>query len=120
MRKQEERQRNIVYYVIFIVMTLILIVLTTLLIFRNRKLSEARVELDARNASLVSLNEQLSALNDDLNSVNNRLSDSNKIKEEYIAQLFDIRSGYIDEIERYRISLVRKVKACPTSMRLWA
>lgn len=110
-KRQEERQRNIVYYVIFIVMTLILIVLTTLLIFRNRKLSEARVELDARNASLVSLNEQLSALNDDLNSVNNRLSDSNKIKEEYIAQLFDICSGYIDEIERYRISLVRKVKA---------
>ena len=110
-RQEDERSRNIAYYALLSVMTLTLVVLLMLLIYRNRKLNEARHALNDRNARLVSLNQQLSALNDDLNSVNHRLSDSNKIKEEYIAQLFDICSGYIDEIEHYRLSLVRKVKA---------
>ena len=110
-RKEEERKRNIAYYGLVALMTIVLVALLVLLVYRNRKLNEARSKLNSQNARLVSLNGQLSALNDDLNSVNHRLSDSNKIKEEYIAQLFDICSGYIDASERYRLSLVRKVKA---------
>lgn len=111
LRRREEQERNTCYHIILSLMTVILIGLLLLLFFRNRKLSEARIQLDNHNSRLVSLNEQLSALNDDLNNVNHRLSDSNKIKEEYIAQLFDICSSYINEMEHYRLSLVRKVKA---------
>ncbi|MEG2402804.1 MAG: DUF6377 domain-containing protein [Muribaculaceae bacterium] len=89
-----------------IVVTLVILLLIALAFIykRNRKLYVTRLALDNKN-------EELLALNDSLNLLNTQLRDSNKIKEEYIAQLFNICSTYIDKIEKFRLSLSRKMTA---------
>lgn len=90
-----------------IIVTTLLVLLIITLVFvykRNRKLFITRKALDKKNDELI-------ALNDSLNRLNTQLRESNKIKEEYIAQLFNICSGYIDKIEKYRLTLNHKMKA---------
>ena len=101
--QEDERNARIFYYIIVSILVIILVVILLVLSKRNRKLIEVRRKLDAKNKELVSLNE-------DLKDVNGRLGESNKIKETYIAQLFNICSGYIDDMEKFRVSLSRKVK----------
>jgi DNA-binding CsgD family transcriptional regulator len=47
-------------------------------------------------------------LNDEINQTNLKLSESNHIKEEYIAQFFDMCSSYIDKMEDIRKALLKK------------
>jgi tetratricopeptide (TPR) repeat protein len=103
--KQLEKDRHRSLAFIFIVSSMLVILAGMLFIIfkRNRKLFETRKALDAKN-------EQLIAMNSSLNCLNLQLSESNKIKEEYIAQLFNLCSGYIDEMEKYRVGLMRKLK----------
>lgn len=101
--QEDERNARIFYYIIVSILVIILVAILLVLSKRNRKLIEVRRKLDAKNKELVSLNE-------DLKDVNGRLGESNKIKETYIAQLFNICSGYIDDMEKFRVSLSRKVK----------
>ena len=75
-----------------------------LLYRRNKKLAATRHALAVINARLKELNEEL-------NRMNVRLSESNKIKEAYIAQLFNVCSGYIDGYEKSRLSLLGKLKS---------
>ena len=102
--QENERNTRILNYIVVSILVIILVVILLVLYKRNRKLIEVRRKLDAKNKELVSLNE-------DLKDVNERLGESNKIKETYIAQLFNICSGYIDDMEKFRVSLSRKVKA---------
>lgn len=73
------------------------------LYMRNRKLNSVQLIVDKKN-------EELNKLNVDLVSLNKQLSDSNKIKEEYIAHLFNLCSGYIEEIDKFKTSVGRKIK----------
>lgn len=83
---------------------LVMGVLLLLLYRRNKKLAATRHALAVINARLKELNEEL-------NRMNVRLSESNKIKEAYIAQLFNVCSGYIDSYEKSRLSLLGKLKS---------
>lgn len=83
---------------------LVMGVLLLLLYRRNKKLAATRHALAVSNARLKELNEEL-------NSMNVRLTESNKIKEAYIAQLFNVCSGYIDGYEKSRLSLLGKLKS---------
>ena len=98
------RANRITFDVVVGLLVLVLAVVLLYLHKRNCKLTEMRHRLDAKNQELVSLNE-------DLKVANSRLGESNKIKETYIAQLFKICTEYIDEMEKFRMSLARKLKA---------
>lgn len=111
LQERKIRTRNTAFITMLTILLILLASALIVLYKRNGKLSVARKKLNCQNIQLIELNTRLSQLNESLNSVNRQLSDANKIKEEYIAQLFDICSGYINDMERYRMSLIRKLKA---------
>ncbi len=92
------------FYIMISVLIVTLVVILAVMYKHNCKLRETRHKLDAKNRELLSLNEKLK-------DVNNQLGESNKIKETYIAQLFKICTEYIDDMEKYRMLLSRKLKA---------
>jgi DNA-binding CsgD family transcriptional regulator len=73
-----------------------------------RKMSKIRKELYETNLKLAELNKNTKHINNQLQKVNAQLSEANHIKEEYIAQFFDICSGYINKLEDYRKLLYKK------------
>lgn len=56
------------------------------------------------------VNIELKKINAELNDVNGKLLDSNLVKEEYIGQMFNLCSSYINKLEDFRTSVNRKVK----------
>ena len=102
--KEQKRKLRILFDVVVAVLLLCLTFIMIKLHKRNRKLSEMRHSLDAKNKELTLLNENLSI-------ANNRLGESNRIKETYIAHLFKICTEYIDDMDKFRISLARKLKS---------
>lgn len=71
-----------------------------------------------RNKHLAMMHNKLAANNDKLQSLNSRLEElnrelveSNMIKEEYIGQLFNLCSSYINEAEKNRIRILGKLKS---------
>lgn len=56
------------------------------------------------------MNEQIQKSNIALNEKNNKLIESNRIKEEYITQFFDICSTYITKIEDFRKTLNKQAQ----------
>lgn len=103
-QQKEAEDRKTIFIVILTPLLVLLVVILYFLYKRNRKLHFTRLALDRKNEELINVN-------DNLNLLNSRLKESNKIKEVYIAQLFNICSGYIDNIEKYRLSLSRKLKS---------
>jgi len=83
------------------VLTLLLMMVLFILFQQIKKLKAARADLHEANQALQHLNEKLRLVNTDL-------SEANHIKEEYIAQFFDICSSYIDKIEEQRASIRKK------------
>ncbi len=71
---------------------------------RNKHLAMMHNELAANNDKLQSLNSRLEELN-------RELVESNIIKEEYIGQLFNLCSSYINEAEKNRIRILGKLKS---------
>ena len=101
-----QRQKRITGIVFDVVVGILAIVLASIMVklrHRNRNLTEMRGWLDAKN-------KELTALNEDLKLANKHLGESNKIKEAYIAHLFKVCTDYIDDMERFRVSLSRKLK----------
>ena len=75
-----------------------------LLLYRSNKyLAAIRVQLTDSNV-------KLRELNDKLERANKALLESNKIKEVYIAQLFNLCSENIDQLEHLRMSVLNKLK----------
>ncbi len=101
--QERERRQSILFDVVVSVLLLCLALIMVKLRRRNRKLSAMQLSLDAKNKELTVLNENLSV-------ANSRLGESNRIKETYIAYLFKICTEYIDEMDKFRISLARKLK----------
>lgn len=83
------------------VLALLLMVVLFLLFKQIKRLKATRADLHEANRSLQLLNGQLLQVNTDL-------SEANHIKEEYIAQFFDICSSYINKMEEQRATLRKK------------
>jgi DNA-binding CsgD family transcriptional regulator len=73
-----------------------------------KRVSKIKKELYDTNLKLAELNKNTKYINDQLQKVNSKLFEVNRIKEESIAQFFDICSGYIDKLEDYRKLLYKK------------
>lgn len=79
-------------------LTVLIIVLLVALLFINsqrKRIALARSQLEKRNTQLAAANTQLSLLNA-------QLSDSSRAKEEYIVQLLEYNSEFIDQKEEDR------------------
>lgn len=126
--REKLRQTNTGLWTTLAAVGLLLVVLTMLLfdVSKKRKqLAKARNELKSANEELVRLNNMLYAKNEDLAETNRlmsdtneqlrmanaRLNDTNRMKEECIGEFFSICSDYIDQQDRYRVKVNRKLKA---------
>lgn len=88
-------------YLLLISLLSLFLILLVLFVYRQmRKTSSIKEELSCTNKKLMDLNGEL-------NEKNELLSDSNHIKEQYIAQFFNLCSTYIDKMEDYRKSLYK-------------
>lgn len=96
-------RRNILIVVAFLA-AVILGILLWFIYSRNKHLAMMHRELAANNEKLQSLNARLEELNHDL-------VESNLIKEEYIGQLFNLCSSYINDAEKNRIRILGKLKS---------
>lgn len=99
--KEARAKSKLQHYILLIsLLSAVLAVLFVYLYQQLRKLSGTQIELSRANASL-------RQLNDELADKNRELSESNDLKEQYIARFFDLCSLYIDKMDGYRKSLYR-------------
>lgn len=97
--KEEKAKANLQLSLGFISVLSVVLVFLLLFVYKQfRKLSKVREELLQSNLKLKQFNEVL-------NGKNVELSDSNFVKEQYIAQFFDLCSTYINKMDDYRKSL---------------
>ena len=101
--KQNDRlQQNL------LLITALLVLLIVALGYIYRQMKKLA---DARNKQLNGLNEELRQMNSCLSSTNIELSESNQIKEEYIARFIKLCSTYINRLDAYRRMVNKKVSA---------
>lgn len=112
MEKSAIGARNKMLIIITIsLLSTFLIVILFIVRKKARKLSMERELLNRKNAELLDMRQRQDDLNRRLSDLNMRLKESNHVKEEYIAYLFNLCSEYIDIMDKQRISLNRKLKA---------
>ncbi len=101
--KEAKTNRKLkIYLCIISLLSLVPVVLAVYIYKQMKKLSRIKEELHQMNGKLVELNTQLNEKNDLLHERNVELGDSNFMKEQYIAQFFNLCSTYIDKMEDYR------------------
>lgn len=97
---QIEKQKNNLLILLFciIVLSLFLIVAVVYVYVQMKKLARAR-------KTLSELYDDLQKTNEKVLEMNKKLSESNTLKEEYIARYMNEASAYLDKLEEYRRSL---------------
>ncbi len=90
------------YLILISFLSLFLILLVIYIYQQMHKVSVIKEELSLTNNKLNELNNELNDKNEMLKDKYAQLSESNIVKEQYIAQFFDICSTYIDKMEDYR------------------
>ena len=95
------------YLICISLLTLFLILLVGYVYRQMRKASLIKEKLAVTNSRLASLNAELNEKNTLLEGSNAKLSEANAVKEQYIAQFFDLCSAYIDKMEEYRKGLFK-------------
>lgn len=103
-KMQKEARLRTIFITAISILLVFFVVVYVKLRARNRELMCMKQSLNSRN-------DELSALNGKLSELNIRLGESNRIKEEYIVQLFDLCSSYINKQKAARISMNRKIVA---------
>ncbi|MEG2331363.1 MAG: DUF6377 domain-containing protein [Bacteroides sp.] len=107
-RKNDQLEQ---YLLLITVLMLLLLGALTYIYRQMKKLSVARNRLEEANGQLKSLNGELKEMNLCLQSTNVELSESNQIKEEYIARFIKLCSTYIDKLDAYRRMVNKKASA---------
>lgn len=90
--------------VLISVLTVVLIAGIIFIIKQMNKLSAIRSQLSQTNSQLLQMNRQI-------HKNNIELSEANHIKEEYIAQFFDMCSSYIEKIDVLRKGVIKKANS---------
>lgn len=107
--KEAQARKQLEHYLYLISVLSLFLVAAIVYVYRQmRKVSKIKEELTVSGGKLKGLNEELHTVNEQLNQFNKQLHESNRIKEEYIAQFFDICSSYIDKLDDYRKKLNKK------------
>lgn len=103
----DQRKKLIVNLVLISILSLILIGGFVFIINQNKTLKNIKTQLSATN-------DKLRELNTHIHNQNLALSESNHIKEEYIAQFFDMCSSYIEKIDTLRKTVLKKATSNQT------
>lgn len=90
--------------VLISVLTVVLIAGIIFIIKQMNKLSAIRSQLSQTNSQLLQMNRQI-------HKNNIELSEANHIKEEYIAQFFDMCSSYIEKFDVLRKDVIKKANS---------
>lgn len=99
----EKQNNQLGKYGILTTILLLLLFVALVYIYRQMKrLSTAHAKLEGSHKQLYLLNDELKAMNESLHNVNLDLSESNQIKEEYIARFVKLCSTYLDKLDAYR------------------
>ena len=107
--KEVKQKSELQLYLILISILSLFLIIAVIYVYKQMKrVSRIRKELYRTNIKLIDLNEGISNTNNQLYKVNSELSESNHIKEEYIAHFFDLCSAYITKLENYRKALNKK------------
>lgn len=100
-KEEANSKSHLQFFLTFTSVTLFLVVVLVICIYIQMKKT-----LKIKRA-LSESNEKLRNLNERLNGMNNQLSMVSKMKEQYIAQFFDVCSNYIDKMEKYQNTLYK-------------
>lgn len=107
--KEVQARKQLEYYLYLISILSLFLAGAIVYVYRQmRKVSRVKEELSISGEKLQELNAELQSVNEQLSDFNKQLYESNRIKEEYIAQFFDICSSYIDKLDDYRKKLNKK------------
>jgi len=106
--KQNTRLRD--YLLLISGLTFLLIIAIGYVYVQMKHLAMARNNLHVANSHLIDLNARLKKTVQSLNKSNAQLLDSNKIKEVYIGRFLTLCSFYIDKLESFRNTVIKKAK----------
>ena len=107
----KQQNRELLIYIACVALLALLLVIALIYIYRQMKaLSIAKKGLQEVNERLFSLNEELEEVNCHLRYTNLELSESNLIKEAYIARFFKLCSVYVDRLQAYRKLVNKKLQ----------
>lgn len=107
----EKQNSRLKLYLFFIsILTLLLIIAIGYVYIQMKHLTEARNKLHTANYNLTRLNDKLKKTVDSLHKSNIQLSDSNNIKEVYIGRFLSLCSFYVDKLDEFRKTVLKKVK----------
>src|SRR5690606_18239612 len=103
-QEKETQRKNELKTLLYIisVLSILLFVVFVIVYLQMKRLKVVRKDLKKVNEELFSLNEQLLGTNRDL-------QEANHLKEEYMAQFFEICSSYIDKLDSSRKGMLKKV-----------
>lgn len=101
---EEARSKsNLITFLISASVALFLLILLVVFIYiQMKKILRIKQALAQSNEELLRLNDRLNNMNSELNEKNNQLCETNNIKEQYIAQFFDVCFSYISKMEKYQ------------------
>lgn len=99
-----------VLFVLFLIATFIIIKQNKKISFARRKILQQNNELLRSNQELTSVQKKISKQNIDLIQINKKLKEAHHIKEEYIGYFFSNSSTFIEKLDDYRKTTVRKIR----------
>lgn len=101
--EQAKSRSNLVTFLISTSMIVFLLVVLVVLIYlQMKKTLRIKKALAQSNEELLRLNDKLNHMNSQLNEKNDELCETNNIKEQYIAEFFDVCFSYIHKMEKYQ------------------
>lgn len=109
-KEEAHTKAELRFFLLLVCICLALLVILTVYIYLQMKkianikeiLRQNNDKLQQLNSDLNHANEELSNANVRLNNRNSQLKEINEMKEQYIAQFFDLCSAYIDKMEQYQ------------------
>ncbi|MDR0567252.1 MAG: DUF6377 domain-containing protein [Prevotellaceae bacterium] len=109
MEKELHRRGALQRYLLVIsLLSVVLLVVIVYVVRQVYRVLRIRRKLYDANVTMRQMNHSMLCANDELQKLNARLQEANRVKEEYIAQFFDMCSAYIDKWEDYRKTLNKK------------
>lgn len=100
----KQQNRELTIYIISVALLALLLVIALIYIYRQLK------ALSVAKKGLQEMNKELELVNHHLRSTNFELSESNLIKEAYIARFFKLCSIYVDRLQAYRKLVNKKLQ----------
>lgn len=101
--EQAKSKSNLVTFLISTSIILFFLILLVVCIYvQMRKILRIKRALAQSNEKLLRLNDKLNTMNKQLNDTNNQLCEISNVKEQYIAEFFDVCFSYISKMEKYQ------------------